>query len=59
VVAVTVRPGQQVASGQEVCVVEAMKMEQSVKAPRAGSVKAVHIKPGQNVSGGELLVEVE
>ncbi|MBI4233424.1 MAG: hypothetical protein HY686_03190 [Chloroflexi bacterium] len=59
VVAVTVRPGQQVAAGQEVCVVEAMKMEQSIRTSVAGRVKALHVRPSQNIAGGDLLVELE
>ncbi|MBI4337053.1 MAG: biotin/lipoyl-binding protein [Chloroflexi bacterium] len=59
VVAVSVRPGARVNSGDEVCVLEAMKMEQSIRVASAGTVKAVHIEPGQNVSAGDLLVEIE
>ncbi len=59
VVAVTVRPGDAVTPGQEVCVVEAMKMEQSIRAPRAGVVKAVHVRPLQQVGAGDPLVELE
>ena len=50
VLAIRVKPGDKVASGDEVSVVEAMKMEQSIRAPRAGTVKKVHVKPLQQVN---------
>ena len=59
VIAVRVRPGDQVTRGQEVCVVEAMKMEQSIRAPQDGVVKAVHVTPLQQVATNEPLVELE
>ena len=59
VIAVRVKPGEKVSSGKEVCVVEAMKMEQSIQAPREGIVKQVHVKPLQQISIGEVLVELE
>src|SRR5262249_2457615 len=49
VVAVSVKPGQQVAAGEVLMVVEAMKMEHTITAPRAGTVKAVHCAPGDRV----------
>ena len=59
VVAVRVRPGDRVSRGQEVCVVEAMKMEQSIRAPQDGTVKTVHVTPLQQVTSGEPLLELE
>ena len=41
------------------CVVEAMKMEQSIRAPRDGVVKKVHIQPQQQVNANDPLVELE
>jgi pyruvate carboxylase subunit B len=40
-------------------VLEAMKMENELKAPAAALVKAVHVKPGQAVEKGAILVEFE
>ena len=40
VISILVRPGDQVSVGDELCVVEAMKMEQSIRAPRDGVIKA-------------------
>ena len=59
VIAVNVRPGDTVVSGQELCVVEAMKMEQSISTSRGGVVKAVHVRPLQQVSADDLLVELD
>jgi len=59
VIAVHVRAGQDVKKGDELLVVEAMKMENAVRAPREGRVKAVAVKPGDTVSPGLVLVELE
>jgi biotin carboxyl carrier protein len=59
VLAVNVRPGETVTLGQGVCVLEAMKMEQSMLAPSAGVIKAVHVQPLQQVSADDPLVELE
>ena len=54
-----VRPGDAVAAGDEVCVVEAMKMEQSIRSTRDGVVKEVHVQPMDSVSLDDPLVELE
>ena len=59
VVAVNVRPGDEVSPGQEVCVVEAMKMEQSISTSQGGVVKAVHVQPLQQVGADDPMVELE
>jgi acetyl/propionyl-CoA carboxylase alpha subunit len=59
VVALRVGVGQRVAKGAEVLVVEAMKMENALRAPRDGVVKAVHVKEGDAVVPGVVLVELE
>uniref|UniRef100_A0A8C4I7B2 Propionyl-CoA carboxylase alpha chain, mitochondrial n=1 Tax=Dicentrarchus labrax TaxID=13489 RepID=A0A8C4I7B2_DICLA len=59
VVAVSVKPGDTVAEGQEICVIEAMKMQNSLTAVRQAKVKNVHCKPGETVGEGDLLVELE
>jgi biotin carboxyl carrier protein len=58
VVKVLVKTGDAVAAGQGVAVVEAMKMENEIRAPRAGTVHAVHVREGQAVEGQEALVTV-
>uniref|UniRef100_A0A8D2CLU7 Propionyl-CoA carboxylase alpha chain, mitochondrial n=1 Tax=Sciurus vulgaris TaxID=55149 RepID=A0A8D2CLU7_SCIVU len=59
VVAVSVKPGDMVSEGQEICVIEAMKMQNSMTAGKTGKVKLVHCKAGDTVGEGDLLVELE
>ena len=59
IVRVLVEPGQQVEEGTPVCVLEAMKMENELRASRAGCVRAVHVKAGDDVQKDQVLVEIE
>jgi biotin carboxyl carrier protein len=59
VVAVLVKDDQQVNEGQGLVVVEAMKMENELRAPRAGVVKKLTAKEGAAVDGGAVLCMVE
>ena len=59
VIAVKVAPGDTVGKGDELLVVEAMKMENAVRAPREGRVKSVSARVGDMVSPGVVLVELE
>lgn len=45
--------------GQEVAVVEAMKMQNSLRAQRSGKIKAVHVKAGQSVHADETMIEFD
>ena len=58
VVRVLVQPGDAVAAGQGLVVMEAMKMENELRAATAGTVRAVHARPGAAVEKGALLVEL-
>ncbi|XP_066090456.1 propionyl-CoA carboxylase alpha chain, mitochondrial isoform X2 [Saccopteryx bilineata] len=51
--------GTVVAEGQEICVIEAMKMQNSMSAGKTGKVKSVHCKAGDTVGEGDLLVELQ
>ena len=59
IVSVAVKEGDQVVTGDEVCVLEAMKMHQSLRADWSGIVQAVHVTPGQQILGGDPLIELE
>ena len=59
VVAVLVEAGARVERGQGLLVIEAMKMENEIAAPRAGTVAEVRVKPGQAVEAGELLARID
>jgi len=56
---VTVKPGERVAKGQRLAVVEAMKTEYALDAPRDGTVAKVAVAAGATVALGALLVELE
>jgi biotin carboxyl carrier protein len=58
-VRVLVAPGQEVAAGQGLVVVEAMKMENEMRSPRAGRVKDLPVREGQAVETGAVLAVVE
>ena len=56
VVKMLVQPGQQVAEGESIAILEAMKMETSVSAPAAGQIVEVRAKNGDSVKVGDVLV---
>jgi biotin carboxyl carrier protein len=56
IVSVAVHPGDPVEVGQDLCVLDAMKMNNRIRAPRAGTVAEVHVSPGQQVQHGDPLV---
>jgi len=58
VVKVWVQTGESVVEGDRICVLEAMKMEQTIHAPCSGKIMHVGVEMGDTVSAGELLVEI-
>jgi acetyl-CoA/propionyl-CoA carboxylase biotin carboxyl carrier protein len=58
VLRVLVEVGQEVAAGDVVCIVEAMKMENEVAAHRPGTVRALHVAEGQAVQADEALAVI-
>ncbi|TRX76448.1 acetyl/propionyl/methylcrotonyl-CoA carboxylase subunit alpha [Pseudomonas mangiferae] len=59
IVRVLVEAGQTVEAGAALVVLEAMKMEHSIRAPHAGVVKSLYCREGELVSEGTVLVELE
>jgi acetyl-CoA/propionyl-CoA carboxylase, biotin carboxylase, biotin carboxyl carrier protein len=59
IVKVTVEVGQEVAVGDSVVVLEAMKMENQITAEKAGKVTKVNVKVGDKVGAGDILVVIE
>jgi pyruvate carboxylase subunit B len=59
IVDILVKAGAKVKAGDPVLVIEAMKMENEVPAPVAGTVKAVNVAKGDSVNPDEALVEIE
>ncbi len=57
VLSVAVSEGDEVKTGQALVVVEAMKMENILRAERDGSVKAVHVKPGDSLAVDAVIME--
>jgi len=59
IIRLMVEPDQEVQEGDPVCVLEAMKMENELHARQGGTVRAVHVKPGDDVEKDQVLVEIE
>jgi acetyl-CoA/propionyl-CoA carboxylase biotin carboxyl carrier protein len=59
VVKLAVAAGDKVVEGDQVLVLEAMKMEQSISSPRNGVIKAVKVAVGETVPSGTVLIEFE
>ncbi|MHB8622940.1 MAG: sodium-extruding oxaloacetate decarboxylase subunit alpha [Sulfuricaulis sp.] len=59
IVDILVKTGKKVKAGDPVLVIEAMKMENEVPAPVAGTVKSVNVSKGDSVNPDEALVEIE
>ena len=59
VVTVEVTMGQSVQEGDVILVLEAMKMQNEISAPSAGSVRLIHVSEGEAVSAGAKLVELK
>lgn len=55
---VPVAVGQEVAEGDELAILESMKMEIPVIAPCSGTVTAVHVAPDDQVTEGDLIAEI-
>jgi biotin carboxyl carrier protein len=54
---VAVEPGQRVSVGDELLVIEAMKMENAIRAAREGIIGTIHVTEGHQVAHGEPLLE--
>lgn len=59
IIRINVGPGDRVEAGDGVVVMEAMKMENELRATSSGTVKAIKVSPGTAVERGALLVEME
>ena len=59
IISVAVSEGDEVVTGDEVCVLEAMKMQQVLRADWTGIVKTVHVHAGQQVLDGDAIVDLQ
>lgn len=58
IVSITAEVWDKLEAGAEVCVLETMKMEQSIKISNGGIVRAIFVESGQNVTAGTPLVQL-
>ena len=58
IIQVLVKQGDEVSSGQTLCTLETMKMENAIKSETGGKITAVKVTPGQTVNQDEVLVEI-
>ncbi len=59
VVQIGIKPGDKVTQGQTLLILEAMKMENEIKTSVDGTVKAVHVKVGDALEQGVLMIELD
>ena len=59
ILSVEVNPGDQVVTGDAICVLEAMKMQQVLRADWSGVIKSVLVTVGEQVMNGSPIVELE
>jgi biotin carboxyl carrier protein len=57
IISISVKEGSQVSIGQELCVLEAMKMKNAIRSPRDGIIASVLVIPGQTVQHHDVLME--
>ena len=58
IISVSVNVGDKVSAGDEVCVMEAMKMQQVIRSDRAGAVLKIRVARDQHVADGAALIEL-
>ena len=56
IVQVFVQPGDHVVAGQQLCIIEAMKMQNVLKAEIEGTIEQVNVKAGDSVAVDELII---
>ena len=56
IVAITVKPGDKVTKGQELCTLEAMKMKNAIRSGRDGVIGSIEVAVGDQVSHGQVLM---
>ena len=59
VIRLLIKPGDSVSCDQGLLVLEAMKMQNEIRAPKSGVVKDIGVKPGETVSAGDFMVSLE
>jgi acetyl-CoA carboxylase biotin carboxyl carrier protein len=54
-----VKVGEEVTQGQELCIIEAMKMQMPVKSPQNSKVIDIKVEVGQGIKKGDILMELD
>jgi biotin carboxyl carrier protein len=57
ITAILVQPGAEVSVGQELCKLEAMKMNNSIRSSRVGKIASINVSIGQHVKHNDVLIE--
>jgi biotin carboxyl carrier protein len=58
IVAIPVEVGQEIEAGQTIIILESMKMENELKAPRAGRIERINVQPRESVEQGKPLIVI-
>ena len=58
IISIAVKEGDQVVPGDEICVLEAMKMQQTLRAEWAGIVDEIYVATGQQIQGGDKILRL-
>ncbi len=59
IIKLLVEKGDQVETGQSVCVLEAMKMENTITSPKSGTVNEIKVSPGDSVGPGDIIMTID
>lgn len=59
IVKIFAKKGQKVKRGDNIMILEAMKMQNRIKSPRPGVIKSIEVKEGEKVAKGVLMMELE
>ena len=59
VLEIMVQPGQEVKNDDELMILDAMKMQNKLKSPISGRIKAIYVQKGDKVAKGTILAELE
>jgi propionyl-CoA carboxylase alpha chain len=59
VVDIKIAEGEKVTKGQTLAIIEAMKMENAIVSLKEGVVKKIHVQKSDNISAGQVLIEIE
>jgi glutaconyl-CoA/methylmalonyl-CoA decarboxylase subunit gamma len=59
IVSISIKQGETVSFGQELCMLEAMKMKNLIRSNRSGKIAAIHVAPGDQVRHNQILLAFE